>query len=166
MKRIKSVNWKQFSEAEKGFDQHKDALTIHNGIIFSGVVPFIPPKIRHLVLAISHETHPGRNATGTSVRMIVRRCGITQDVQFFVSKCKNCQMNRPSLAKTVSSWPEAYVWERLHMDWGYVKDHGKILVIVDAGSGWIKLSPREKEHQKQLKYILVTSLQDSKYQKV
>ena len=34
MKRIKSGNWKQCSEAEKGFEQQKDALTLHNGIIF------------------------------------------------------------------------------------------------------------------------------------
>ena len=47
-------------------------------------------------------------------------------------------MNRPSLGKTVSTWPEADVWERLHMNWGYVKDQGNILVIVDAGSGWIE----------------------------
>ena len=39
MKRIKSGNWKQGSEVVKGFEQHKDALTIHNGIIFRGVVP-------------------------------------------------------------------------------------------------------------------------------
>ena len=41
MKRIKSGNWKQCSEVEKGFEQHKDALTKHNGIVFRGVVPFI-----------------------------------------------------------------------------------------------------------------------------
>ena len=35
MKRIISGNWKQCSEAEKRFEQHKDALTIHNGIIFN-----------------------------------------------------------------------------------------------------------------------------------
>ena len=52
------------------------------------------------------------------------------------------------------------------MDWGYVKDQGNILVIVDAVSGWIEFSPREKEHQKQLKYILVKSLQESEYQKL
>ena len=45
-------------------------------------------------------------------------------------------MNRPSLGKSVSAWPEAAVWERIHMDWGYVKDHGNIFVINDAGSGW------------------------------
>ena len=27
------------------------------------------------------------------------------------------------------------------MDWGYVKDQGNILVVVDAGSGWIEAFP-------------------------
>ena len=47
-------------------------------------------------------------------------------------------MNRPSLGKTVSTWPEADVWERFHMDWGSVKDQGNILLNVDEGSGWIE----------------------------
>ena len=67
--------------------------------------------------------------------------GIRQDILRYFSKLKECQENRPSLGKTVSTWPEAEVWERLHMDWGYVKDQGNILVIVDAGSGWIEAFP-------------------------
>ena len=118
MKRIKSGNWKQCSEAEKGFERHYDALTIHNEIIFRGVFLFIPHKLRHLVTANAHETHPGKNSTEASVRMIAWCSGITQDVQYLVRKCKNCGMNRPSLGKTVSARPEADVWERLHMDWG------------------------------------------------
>ena len=98
-------------------------------------------KLRHLVLATAHETHPGKKATESSVRMIAWWPGITQDVQHFVSKCKNCQMNRPSLGKTVSVRPEANVWERLYMDWGCVKDQSNISVIVDAGSGWIEAFP-------------------------
>ena len=47
-------------------------------------------------------------------------------------------MNRPSMGKTVYAWPKVDVWELLHMDCGYVMDQGKILVIVDAGSGWIE----------------------------
>ena len=97
MKRINSDNWKQCFEAEEGFEQHKDALTIQNGIIYRGVVPFIPPKLRLLVLTKAHETHPGKNAIEATVRMIAWRRGITRDIQNFVSKCKNCQMNRPSL---------------------------------------------------------------------
>ena len=138
IKRIKSGIWKQCSEAEKGFEQQKDALTIHNGIIFRGVVPFIPPKLTPLVMAKAPETHPGKNATETAVRMMTWWPGLNQDVLRYFSKCKECQENRLSLGKTVSTWPEAEVWERLHMDWGYVKDQGNILVIVDAGSGWIE----------------------------
>ena len=122
IKRIKSGIWKQCSEAEKGFEQQKDALTIHNGIIFRGVVPFIPPKLRLMLMAKAHETHPGKNATETTVRMMAWWPGISQDVLRYVSKCKECQENRPSLGKKVSTWPEAEVCERLHMDWGYVKD--------------------------------------------
>ena len=51
IKRIKIGIWKQCSEAEKGFEQQKDALTFHNGIIVRGVVPFIPPKLRPMVMA-------------------------------------------------------------------------------------------------------------------
>ena len=138
MKRIKSGNCIQCLEAEKGFKEHKDVLTIHNGFIFQGVVLFIPAKLRHFVLAKANETHPGKNATEASVRMIAWRPGITQDVQDFVSKCNNCQMNRPSLGKTVFTWSEADVWELLHTDWGYVKDQGNILVILDGGFGWLE----------------------------
>ena len=49
-------------------------------------------------------------------------------------------MSRPSLGQTVITWPEADVSELLHMDWGYVKDQGNILVIVDAGSVWVDRS--------------------------
>ena len=76
--RIKRGNWKQCSEAEKGFEQHKDALTIQNGIIFRGVVLFIQTKLRQLVLAKAHETHPGKNTTDAPVRMIAWWPGITQ----------------------------------------------------------------------------------------
>ena len=80
--------------------------------------------------------------------------GITQDVQNFVNKRKNCQLNRPSLEKTVSAWPEADLWERLHMDWGYAKDRGNILVIVDAGSGRIEAFPAGNRTSETVKIYL------------
>ena len=154
IKRIKSGIWKQCSESEKGFEQQKDALTIHNGIIFRGVMPFIPPKLRPMVMAKAHETHTGKNATETAIRMMAWWPGIGQDVLRYVSKCKECQENRPSLGKTVSTWPEAEVWERLHMDWGYVKDQGNILVIVNAGSGWIEAFPAGNRTSQTVKVYL------------
>ena len=109
IKSIKSGIKKQCSEAEKGFEQQKDALTIHNGIIFRGVVPIIPPKLRPMMMAEAHQTHSGKNSTKTAVRMMAWWPGISQDVLRYVSKCKECQKNRPSLGKIVSTWPEAEV---------------------------------------------------------
>ena len=54
---------------------------------------------------------------------------------------RNAKKTGLALGKAVSTWPEAEVWERLSMDWGYVKDQGNILVIVDARSGWIEAFP-------------------------
>ena len=45
--------------------------------------------------AKAHETHPEKNLTESSFRMIAWWPGISQDVQHSASKCKNCQMNRP-----------------------------------------------------------------------
>ena len=52
-------------------------------------------------------------------------------------------MNRPSLGKTVSTWLEADVWERLHVNWGYLKDQGNIVTVFEAGSGWIEAFPAQ-----------------------
>ena len=105
-------------------------------------------------MAKAHETHPGKNATETAVRMMAWWPGISQDVLRYVSKCKECQENRPSLGKTVSTWTEAEVWERPHMDWGYVKDQGNILVIVDAGSGLIEAFPAGNRTSQTVKVYL------------
>ena len=151
MKRIKGGNWKQCSEAEKGFEQQKDALTLHNGIVF-GWNSFIPPKLRHLVLVKAHETHPGKNATEASVRMIAWWPGITRDVQHFVSKCKNCQLNRPSLGKTSLRGQNPMFGNG--STWTGAKDQGNILVIVDAGSGWIEEFPAGNRTSETVKIYL------------
>ena len=131
---VKNGNWEHCSEAEKGFEQQNEALTIHNGIIFRGVVPFISPKLRQLVLSKAHDTRPGRDATEASVKMKAWWPGITEDVQHFVNKCINCQMNRPSWEKqslrvqkptlgNISSWtvvmlsPIGYLSNCWHWFW-------------------------------------------------
>ena len=82
------------------------------------------PNYNTWILAKAHETHPEKNATEASVRMIAWWPGITQQVQRFVSKSKNVQVNRPSPGKTVSTWPEDNVWDRLHMECVYGEDQG------------------------------------------
>ena len=90
--------------------------------------------------------------------MIAWWSGITQGLQQFVIKCRKCQVNRPSLGKTVSKRPEANVWERLHINWGYSKDQYNILVIVNAGWGWIEVLPNGNRTPKgfEIPYTLVS----------
>ena len=64
-----------------------------------------------MVMAKAHENHPGKNATETTVRMMAWWPGISQDVLRYVSKCRECQENRPRLRKTVFTRPEAEVWK-------------------------------------------------------
>ena len=111
---------------------------MHNGIIFRGAFPFIQRKLQILDLAEVHETPAKKSATKASIRRVTWWPGTTQDIQNFVSLSKNCQMNRPSLGRKVSTQPEANVCERFIMDWGYIKDSGNKLIIVDAGSGWLE----------------------------
>ena len=63
-------------------------------------------------------------------------------------------MNRPSQGKTVSTLPETDAWEKLHMDWGYFKDQATILVILDAGSGWIEAFPAGNRASETVKIYL------------
>ena len=63
-------------------------------------------------------------------------------------------MNRPSLGKTVSAWPEADVWEHLHKNSGYAKDQGTILVIFDAGLGWTEAFPAGNRTSETVKVYL------------
>ena len=79
---------------------------------------------------------------------------ISQDVLRYVSICMECQESRPIVVKTVSIWPEAEVWEKLYMDWGYIEDQGNILVIVDAGSCLIEAFPAGKRTSQTVKVHL------------
>ena len=57
---------------------------------------FHSTKLRPKVMVKAHEIHQGKNATETAVRMMACWPGISQDVLRYVSKCKECQENRPS----------------------------------------------------------------------
>ena len=102
----------------------------------------------------AHGTHPGKNATETAARMIVCWPVISQDVPRYDSRCMECHENGPSLEKTVTNRPEAEVWERIDMDWGYVMDQVNIIVIVEAGSGRIEAFPAVNRTPKTVKLNL------------
>ena len=63
--------------------------------------------------------------------------GVGKEVEKFMIACS--ESAKIPTEKSVDTWPDAQPWERLHMDWGYIQDLGNVLVIVEAGSGWIEV---------------------------
>ena len=105
----------------------------------------------------AHETHSGKNATETAVRMIAWWPGISQDVFDMLVQVKIAKKTSVAWGKTVSTGPEAEVWEKFYMDWVYVKDEGKIPVKIDAGSGWMEAFPAGYRTSKTVKVYLCES---------
>lgn len=86
-------------------------------------------------------------------KTLMRKNGETKGINFVVVKCdkKYGLIGRDSLTSldinsvnVDEKWPDARPWERLHMDWAYVKGEGNVLIIVDAGTGWIEAFPCAK----------------------
>lgn len=64
--------------------------------------------------------------------------GIDEAIEETVQSCQKCAMAQDSPPKAQQlSWPRAWVWERLHLDFMQFGDH-QIMVMVDAGSKWVE----------------------------
>ena len=113
-------------------------LTFANGLLYNGTRNYNPPRMRNSVIERAHDTHPGVQATKNMVNLMYWWPGVRKDVEKFISVCSECGKIRPRTEKLVDTWPDAQKWERLHMDWAYIQNIGKIFIIVDAGSGWIE----------------------------
>jgi hypothetical protein len=134
-----------------------DQLTIQNNMIFCGTRLFIPPRLRNRVFELCHnENHSGINSTLQRIQLSAWWPGMASYVHDMVSHCDICSKIRSKTARTVDTWPEAAPFQRLHMDWAYVKDIGNVLIIVDAATGWIEAFPMKDRSSKSVIHCLRT----------
>ena len=63
------------------------------------------------------------------------------DIEQFVKNCTECSKKRPRLIDSTHKWEECAPWESLQMDWLYEAEHGNILIIGNASSGWLEAFP-------------------------
>jgi transposase InsO family protein len=138
IRRIIEGKWTECTQAETSFKKVSDFLTVEEDVIYNGTRPYIPPRLRTRIISRAHETHPGVNTTQNMVKLMSWWPGLHLDVERYVNSCSKCLTLRPRLEKSVDQWPEAKPWERLHMDWAHIPEVGNILIIVDAGTGWIE----------------------------
>ncbi len=137
--RVKYGRWSQCSEAEQTFKRYADRLTIENGMLYMGSRVFIPPRLRQTAFEVTHlDQHTGIHSSINRLQLSAWWPGMTRDIERMVANCPECNRLCPKIDHTVDKWPPAKPFERMHMDFGYIKDVGNLLVIVDAASGWIE----------------------------
>ncbi|PAA88644.1 hypothetical protein BOX15_Mlig029604g3 [Macrostomum lignano] len=103
---------------------------------------FIPPRLRKAAFDAIHDTHTGMHAAHSLMSTSCWWPGMQQNVAQFVRRCPDCCRLRPQLGHDRDRWPPStYPFQRVYMDWAYVKGAGNILVIVDSFSGWIEAFP-------------------------
>ncbi|PAA80925.1 hypothetical protein BOX15_Mlig029604g7 [Macrostomum lignano] len=140
--RVRQGDWRNCSQAEAQFKKVSNKLTLENGLLYMQRRVFIPPRLRKAAFDAIHDTHTGMHAAHSLMSTSCWWPGMQQDVAQFVRRCPDCCRLRPQLGHDRDRWPPStYPFQRVHMDWAYVKGAGNILVIVDSFSGWIEAFP-------------------------
>ena len=141
MNRIRTGNWKNSTKMEKSFMNVSNALTIQSGLVYNGLRNFIPNTCRKQVIEQIHDVNQDIDSLKNLVKHNAWWPFMDCDVEQFVKNCPDCSKHRPRLIHSTDEWEECAPWERLHMDWLYEAEHGNILIIADAGSGWLESFP-------------------------
>ena len=140
VKRLQSSNWRSIQPNERPFFRISGQLTVRDGLIYFNNKCYIPRTARRDVFDSCHQLHTGIHSTVNRIKLSSWWPTIQSDVQRWIRSCSTCCKLRPSYTKSLSPWPTAGVFERVHMDWCHIPDIGNVLVLVDSASGWIECS--------------------------
>lgn len=130
------------SEAFRPFYSRRDELSVEQECITWGSRVIIPDKLQLQVLQLLHEDHPGSSRMKALARSFVWWPGLDLSVESYVRQCQVCQAVQKA-ASPVPLQPWNYPtrpWQRVHVDYA-VKGSQAFLVLVDAFSKWIEVSP-------------------------
>ncbi|MEL7307217.1 MAG: RNase H-like domain-containing protein [Pseudomonadota bacterium] len=136
--RVKNGNWKDCTIKEKPYKRRAHLFTVENGILRLKQKYVIPAGLVKKVISTCHEHHLGINKTLYLIKKEFWWPNLQCDVMQFVNLCESCRGAKSFAPREVHKWPDCGIWERIHMDWAYDSQIGNILVVVDAGSGWVE----------------------------
>ena len=74
----------------------QDELSIHNGMICSGLCVIIPENIKYEVLQLRHDGHNGIEKCQLRARTSIFWCRNNLDIDDMIRHCSTCQHNRKS----------------------------------------------------------------------
>ena len=123
---------KDIPEALQPYWNHRDTMTVEDGIILWGEAILIPPTERGEILQQIHEGHQGITKSQLCIRNCVYWPGINKDIQCMIKACETCQHFRPrqSHAPLKATPPPSRPWQRLGTDL-FEFDRNDYIVIAD-----------------------------------
>ena len=137
---VQSGRWPDFRTGSLMHAFHSRArdLSVHEGILFLGMRAVIPLALRHRILKMLHEGHPGCTRMKLLARRYVYWQGIDRDIEEQVKNCSACQDAAKMPARNEPSpWPTPNcAWERIHVDFAGPLEGLMFLIVVDAFSKW------------------------------
>ena len=80
----------------------RDELSVEDGVVFRGNNAVIPASLRHRVLQLAHEGHPGIVKMRQRLRDTVWWPGINADVDSYVKHCEACLLSNKSARPVVA----------------------------------------------------------------
>ena len=118
--------------ALRPYHNHRDELTVEDGLILKGEALVIPPVEREKILHKIHEGHQGITKCQYRARHCVYWPGINQDIKRMVESCATCQRHRPQEPRQPlkpTPAPER-PWQHISADF-FSFDGFEYLVIID-----------------------------------
>ena len=123
--------------------KRRHELVCENGILLWGDRVIIPMSLRKLLLQDLHMEHFGIVKMKQLARRYLWWPGLDEDIELSVKSCRSCEENAkdPKKEKTAMwSWP-AGPWKRLHIDFAGPFQGKMFLVVVDAYSKYLDITP-------------------------
>ena len=111
---------------------------IQNDFIHDGSRVCIPIAWRKQDNEKLHDVHQGINALKCFDKNAAWGPILDTDIKHFVRNCNDCNKQQPRLKDSTEKWKECGPPERLHMNRLCEEESGNVLVIADAGSGWLE----------------------------
>ena len=132
--------WDDPSVIEQPFYLVRDQLTVVEGILLFAAPSVIPDGLRHSVLALAHEGHPGQDAFQDTLRQQVWWPGMTKDASLFLERCCACWRRCSNGPQALLPTELVGVWEKVAVDLVTIEGHA-LLSMIGYGSRFPILRP-------------------------
>ena len=123
---------KDIPKALRPYHNHRNVMTVEDGLILKGEALIIPPLEREKILQGIHEGHMGITKCQYRARQCVYWPGINEDIRKMVEACPTCQRHRPQEPRQPlqpTPAPEC-PWQHIGADF-FTFDGFEYLVIID-----------------------------------